>query len=456
MIKVMWLGKGTLMFERILLINFLSLMILPSESYSQIRYEERDLFPTDSTVGERYGWAVAVDDGLAVVGAWEDDTLGVDAGSAYTFNINTGTQLRKLLATDGAANDQFGRAVAIENGLVAITAELDDDHGNVSGSVYMFDAVTGTQLSKIYPSDAGVGDHFGSSIAMQNGIIAVGATDNNDFGEDSGAAYLFNAATGAQLHKLLPSDGRAGDEFGRSIAIANDFVIVGTGGAANTSGAAYVFNVQSGRQVAKLRPVNGMAGDRFGWCVAISGTIAAVTAEYDSTNGNVAGAAYMFDAITGTQLTKLFPTDAFIGDHFGASIAFRDGIIAIGATDTNEYGDDSGSAYAFLASSGEQLYKLLPSSGMATDEFGKSIAISDGKVLVGRGDEAATSIGNAFLFDVTCLADVNRDYILSPTDFTAWIAAFNTQAPECDQNGDGSCTPADFTAWISNYNAGCK
>lgn len=54
-----------------------------------------------------------------------------------------------------------------------------------------------------------------------------------------------------------------------------------------------------------------------------------------------------------------------------------------------------------------------------------------------------------------CVADVNGDGMLTPTDFTAWINAFNNNLPECDQNGDGLCTPTDFTAWIANYNAGC-
>lgn len=54
-----------------------------------------------------------------------------------------------------------------------------------------------------------------------------------------------------------------------------------------------------------------------------------------------------------------------------------------------------------------------------------------------------------------CLADVNDDGEVAPTDFTAWIAAFNGGALGCDQNGDGACTPADFTAWIANYNLGC-
>ncbi|RNC82112.1 MAG: hypothetical protein ED559_10120 [Phycisphaera sp.] len=54
-----------------------------------------------------------------------------------------------------------------------------------------------------------------------------------------------------------------------------------------------------------------------------------------------------------------------------------------------------------------------------------------------------------------CLADVNGDGDVTPTDFTAWINAFNNNLPECDQNGDGACTPTDFTAWIANFNAGC-
>ena len=57
--------------------------------------------------------------------------------------------------------------------------------------------------------------------------------------------------------------------------------------------------------------------------------------------------------------------------------------------------------------------------------------------------------------DEPCLPDVNGDGEVTPTDFTAWINAFNNNLPECDQNGDGMCTPTDFTAWIANFNAGC-
>ncbi|MEL7240110.1 MAG: twin-arginine translocation signal domain-containing protein, partial [Planctomycetota bacterium] len=54
-----------------------------------------------------------------------------------------------------------------------------------------------------------------------------------------------------------------------------------------------------------------------------------------------------------------------------------------------------------------------------------------------------------------CAADVNGDGLLTPSDFTAWVVAFNSQADGCDQNGDGVCSPADFTSWVLNFNLGC-
>ena len=68
---------------------------------------------------------------------------------------------------------------------------------------------------------------------------------------------------------------------------------------------------------------------------------------------------------------------------------------------------------------------------------------------------SSVDIGAYEFQGTSCLADVNRDGMLSPTDFSAWVGAFNSNAPECDQNGDGMCTPTDFSAWVGNFNAGC-
>ena len=85
----------------------------------------------------------------------------------------------------------------------------------------------------------------------------------------------------------------------------------------------------------------------------------------------------------------------------------------------------------------------------------------DGKrILVGSKSVHANTFGSGgatqvYELEADCVADTNGDGVLSPADFTAWIAAFNAMSAACDQNGDDLCTPADFTAWIANFNAGC-
>ena len=82
-------------------------------------------------------------------------------------------------------------------------------------------------------------------------------------------------------------------------------------------------------------------------------------------------------------------------------------------------------------------------------------ADADPQSIVEAGIDAVSLLIDEPCPTAGCLADVNGDGIASPADFNAWVIAFNTGDPGCDQNGDGLCTPADFNAWIVNFNAGC-
>ena len=140
--------------------------------WGQVLNENLKLLPSDGAAEDRFGHSIAVDNGVVAVGAPEN---GVDFGSAYLFDASTGQQLHKLLASDGAASDRFGESIAIDNGVVVVGAVGDDDNGDYSGSAYFFDASTGQQLRKLFPSDGAAEDHFGNSIAIDNGVVAVGA-----------------------------------------------------------------------------------------------------------------------------------------------------------------------------------------------------------------------------------------------------------------------------------------
>ncbi len=265
------------------------------------------LLPNDGAVGDQFGWSVAISGTTAIVGSYRDDDNGYNSGSAYLFDLSdpaNPAQIAKLLANDGTADDFFGANVAISGCIAIVGAHLHNGNGTYSGSAYLFDTTTGLQIATLVPVGGVAVHQFGGSVAISNATAIVGAS-SDDNGDDSGSAYLFDISDPAnptQLFKLLPNDGAAEDFFG-PVAISGTTAIVGARGDddnGNNSGSAYLFDATTGRQVAKLLANDGAAGDSFGVPVAISGPpgseVAIVGANGDDDNGNLSGSAYLFDA----------------------------------------------------------------------------------------------------------------------------------------------------------------
>ena len=310
------------------------------------------LLPDDGAAGDFFGISVAISGATAIVGAQRNDDNGGDSGSAYLFDTTTGRQIAKLLANDGAAGDRFGRSVAISGATVIVGALGDDDNGPNSGSAYLFDTITGRQIAKLLANDGAAGDLFGRSVAISGATAIVGASYDDDNGSQSGSAYLFDTTTGRQIAKLLANDGAAGDFFGRSVAISGTTAVVGAyldDDNGTSSGSAYLFNTTKGVQMAKLLPGDGAAFDEFGRSVAISGATAIVGTHEDDDNGLNSGSAYLFDTTTGRQLVKLLPNDGAADDHFGWSVAISGATAIVGAYWDDDNGTNSGSAYLFDA-----------------------------------------------------------------------------------------------------------
>ncbi len=377
------------------------IVIIAVPVWGQVINEDTKLVANDGAAYDGFGKSVAIAGGMIAIGAWDDDDNGPGSGSAYVFDAATGGQLVKLLPNDGGAGEAFGISIAIDNGIVAVGAWSDGDSGTWSGSAYLFDASTGTQLFKLLSTDGAADDWFGSSIAIADGIVAVGAYKDDDNGTNSGSAYLFDASTGMQLFKLLPDDGSEDDEFGNSIAIAGGVVAVGAhqdNPYDSWSGSAYLFDASTGLQLAKLIPLDGEALDQFGESIDIDGDVVAVGARFGDTFGH--GWAYLFDATSGAQTAKLVPADPAIGANFGMSVGIDNGEVVVGAFKDDDNGFQSGSAYRFDASSGAETAKLLPSDGASGDYFGQSIAIENGVVVVGalQDDDNGLSSGSAYVF----------------------------------------------------------
>ncbi len=262
------------------------------------------------------------------------------------------------------------------------------------------------QLFKLAPDDGAVYDLFGASVAIDGETAVVGAYGDDDSGARSGSTYLFDATTGDQIFKLTPDDGAVEDRFGDSVAIDGDTVLVGVpydDDNGSGSGSVYQFDVTTGGQLAKLTPDDGAWGDRFGVSVAIDGDIALIGAEHGRNNRVDSGSAYLFDITTGEQIAKLTASDGRGNDRFGSSVAIAGDIALIGAYGDDDSGPLSGSAYLFDVTTGVQLAKLTPDDGAEDDWFGSSVAIAGDTALVGAygdGDNGSFS-GSVYLFDVT-------------------------------------------------------
>jgi len=445
-----------------LCIAFTAFHFYTSSISCQTIYEKNKYKASDGYEYQRLGKAIAIKDQIVAVTA-QSDFLGLTYGQAYLFNRISGEEIAKLESIDTGEIDRFGECIAIGHGIVAVGASCDNDNGARTGSVYLFDAADGHFLTKIYPNDTDTHDYFGWSVAIGEGYLAVGkpGDDENEF--LAGAVYLFDIQTGQQVYKLIADDGAREDQFGYAIDISDGKIAIGAptedDDEVEDTGAVYLFDIETGTQIAKLIASDGEVGDWFGSAVAIDGDLVAVGASDDDDFGAYSGSVYLFDVQSGSQLHKLHPSDADETALFGWSLAMQDGLLAIGARWVSQDRQSPGSAYLFDASTGEEINVLVASDYSAGQTLGYSIALDNGSIAVGsvQDRDNGGSAGAAYLFALPeiCLADTGHDGTLTANDFVAWIAAFHASTSECDQNGDGDCTPSDFSSWIANFNAGC-
>jgi hypothetical protein len=322
----------------------------------------------------------------------------------YLYDVSSGAQLSKLVPAGGAAGDRFGTSVAMSSGLVVVGAPFADDSGANSGAAYVFDAATGIQLLKLLPNDGAAGDEFGSAVAIDGFTIAVGAKRDDDLGSDSGSVYLFDVLSGAQSAKLHASDGGLNYNFGEALDLDAGVLVVGAhwaNGSSFFSGAAYLFDVGGFGQLAKLTALDGGAFDFFGASVAIDGGVVVVGARSATPHGKESGSAYLFDVATGTQTFKLDSSGSGIFAHFGFSVAIDGGLAAIGVAEDNVGGFASGSVALFDVATGTELAQLVATDAEPLDELGTSVAIESGVVVAGapRDGDLGTTAGAAYTFD---------------------------------------------------------
>ena len=102
--------------------------------------QTQKLTASDAQVGDKFGFSVAISGDVAVVGAFTEDSSGSDAGAAYLFESSGGvwTQVAQLTASDAQSGDRFGVSVAVSGGVAVVGAWLENSGGSNAGAAYIF------------------------------------------------------------------------------------------------------------------------------------------------------------------------------------------------------------------------------------------------------------------------------------------------------------------------------
>lgn len=371
------------------------------------------------TANDQLGLSVAVSGDTALVGAYGNDELGLDAGAVYVFELE-GTawvEKQKLTASDPDAGDYFGYAVSLDGDTAVIGSYGDDEAGEDAGAAYVFVRSGGSwsEQGKVMVAGAQAFDFFGAAVALHGDAFVAGAYGDDEKGSMGGAAYVFGRDTGGantwgQQAKLVAAEGEAQDQFGAAVAFDGTSVLVGANGddaAGSLSGAAYVF-VESGGvwlEQGKLVAQDGSPLDRFGAAVSIDGDTAAVGAYLANTSVADAGAVYIFErsGTTWTEQQKLTPSDAEVQDYFGCSVAVRGDRLLVGGWGDSQTANSAGAAYAFerVGASWSELGKIQSSDIAANDWFGIAVALDETTALIGATgeDDTGSAAGAAYVME---------------------------------------------------------
>ena len=355
---------------------------------------------------DNFGWSVSISGDNVLIGANQDDTGATNAGAAYLFDGTTGNLLQTFNNPTPVAFDLFGNSVSISGDNVLVGAILDDTGATNAGAAYLFDGTTGNLLQTFNNPTPATDDQFGISVSISGDNVLIGAILDDTGATNAGAAYLFDGTTGNLLQTFNNPTPAAGDQFGHSVSISGDKVLVGarfddTG--ATNAGAAYLFDGTTGALLQTFNNPTPAANDNFGISVSISGDNVLIGANLDDTGATDAGAAYLFDGTTGNLLQTFQKTTPVAFDNFGWSVSISGDNVLIGSIHDDTGATDAGAAYLFDGTTGALLQTFNNPTPVAFDQFGWSVSISGDNVLIGsiHDDTGATDAGAAYLFDGT-------------------------------------------------------
>jgi hypothetical protein len=330
----------------------------------------RQIFASDAASGDDFGSSVAISGNIAVIGAYS--SAGNKPGAAYVMDVSTGKQLFKLTPSDGVNGDVFGFTVAV-HGTRALVGAVN--HQSFRGAVYVFDISTGSELRKIAADDAADEDYFGYSLALNGHLALIGAPYVDDPVTDAGAVYVYDISSGTKLHRMLASstESRVGANLGTSVAITGHHGLSGSPLYHSSRGSVHAFDLRTGTQVKMLQAADAAASSEFGSSVAIQGQTVLVGSKADDGDFSNEGSAYLFDLASGSQLQKLGVSDPHSQMRLGMVAAFAGSSFAVGSANAQDDASTKGACYLFTGFSAPLPLQVLAKKSDYVTDVGEAV-----------------------------------------------------------------------------------
>jgi hypothetical protein len=380
-------------------------LLTPSSVKAQMFNLTQTLNSPTPKIGGVFGQSVAISGNNALIGAGSgfDSTGAISAGNAYLFDVTTGNLVQTFNNPTPEAGDIFGLSVAISGNNALIGAIYDNTGATQAGSAYLFDVTTGNLLQTFNNPTPEIGDGFGESVAISGNNVLIGALFDSTGATSAGSAYLFDLTTGNLLQTFNNPTPEHSDQFGNSVAISGNNLLIAavfdnTG--ASDAGSAYLFDLTTGNLLQTFNNPTPEQSDQFGESVAISGNYVLIGAYADNTSASTAGSAYLFDLTTGNLLQTFNNPTPEVGDVFGISVAISGNNVLIGALFDNTGDSDAGSAYLFDLTTGNLLQTFNNPTPEENEQFGYSVAINGNNALIGAIYDRTGSpdAGSAYLY----------------------------------------------------------
>jgi hypothetical protein len=417
---------------------------------------ETILVASDGATGDVYGRSVAISGNSAVVGAIAKNS---DTGAAYLYRYNPATynwDEEILTASDGAGGDQFGISVAIEGNSVLVGAS-GKNSSQGAAYLYRYNPTTHVWNEEILTaSDGSNFNFFGISVAVDGNDALVGASFASS---GIGAAYLYRYEILSDTWDeeiFTASDGSSSDEFGCSVDIDGNTVIVGANAKNLNSGGAYLYSYNSSTHSWYERILTASdsgLSDKFGTSVAINGDIALVGASGRNSNQ---GAAYLYRYNSATfnwDEEILTASGAAAPDLFGYTVDLDGNTAVIGSYVKNSA---AGAIYLYRYNPSTHNWDeeiLVASDGMGSDYFGWSVSISGNNAIVGSWGKNSAQ-GAAYLLHLDPPPSLDNETIISASggatnDFFGFSADISNNSAIVGAYGKSSSTGA---AYLYRYN----